>query len=134
MKEYDEVRITVEKEKYAKYNVHKGMIGWICDDRIINEQHLVCFDDNDLDDYPIIAVKIKDLEMVREAPILKVGTKVMLISSDYARIGVAKGDKGVIIDKSNNAEQWTVRFDSGITTDIDGENLYMYDVNDWNDY
>ena len=30
MKEMDCVRITVEKEKYAKEGVHKGMYGWIC--------------------------------------------------------------------------------------------------------
>lgn len=30
MKEMDVVRITVEKSRYAKEGVHKGMYGWIC--------------------------------------------------------------------------------------------------------
>ena len=30
MKEMDIVRIKVEKNKYAKEGVHKGMYGWIC--------------------------------------------------------------------------------------------------------
>jgi len=36
MKEYDRVRLIVEKEKYVKYGVHKGMDGWICDPRNID--------------------------------------------------------------------------------------------------
>ena len=44
MKEMDCVEVIVEKEKYAKKGVHKGMQGWICYDKkvrghaIINEQ------------------------------------------------------------------------------------------------
>ena len=30
MKEMDPMRITVEKNKYAKEGVRKGMYGWIC--------------------------------------------------------------------------------------------------------
>ncbi|MBS7263356.1 MAG: hypothetical protein KIG36_07095 [Eubacteriales bacterium] len=32
MKYLDWVKVTVEKEKYAKYGIHKGMYGWICDE------------------------------------------------------------------------------------------------------
>lgn len=35
MQEYDRVRLIVEKEKCARYGVHKGMDGWICDERSI---------------------------------------------------------------------------------------------------
>ena len=35
MKEYDRVVLTVEKEKYAKEGVHRGMSGIICDPRQI---------------------------------------------------------------------------------------------------
>ena len=42
MKEYDYIKLLVEKERYAKDNVHKGMTGWICDERIINDCRLVC--------------------------------------------------------------------------------------------
>lgn len=31
MKQYDRVVLTVEKEKYAKEGVHRGMSGIICD-------------------------------------------------------------------------------------------------------
>ncbi len=40
MKEYDIVEVTVEKEKYAKQGVHKGMRGTILDPRNIDGQWL----------------------------------------------------------------------------------------------
>ena len=43
MKELDCVEVLVEKEKYAKHGVHKGMQGWICDERIIEGRRLVNF-------------------------------------------------------------------------------------------
>ncbi len=43
MKEMDCVEVIVEKEKYAKHGVHKGMQGWICDDRNIDKSWLVNF-------------------------------------------------------------------------------------------
>ncbi len=43
MNEMDRVEIVVEKEKYFKYGVHKGMQGWICDERCIDESRLVNF-------------------------------------------------------------------------------------------
>ena len=69
MKEYDRVELIVEKEKYEKEGVHKGMDGWICDTRNINGQWLVCFDHaDDLPEYPIIAVKEEDLKLIWECP------------------------------------------------------------------
>ena len=43
MQEMDCIEVTVEKEKYARHGVHKGMQGWICDPRCINEAWLVNF-------------------------------------------------------------------------------------------
>ena len=43
MKEMDCVEVIVEKEKYAKDGIHKGMQGWICDDRNIDNSWLVNF-------------------------------------------------------------------------------------------
>ena len=43
MKEMDCVEVIVEKETYAKDGVHKGMQGWICDDRNIDDSWLVNF-------------------------------------------------------------------------------------------
>ncbi len=39
----DCVEIIVEKEKYTKYGVHKGMQGWICLEESINGTWLVNF-------------------------------------------------------------------------------------------
>ena len=67
MKEYDRVRLIVEKEKYAEDGVHKGMNGWICDPRNINGQWLVSFDQSgDLPEIACIPVKEEDLEVMVE--------------------------------------------------------------------
>ncbi len=67
MKEYSRVKLTVEKEKYAKEGVHKGMDGWICDPRNINGQWLVCFDRQGAQpNIATIPVKEDDLEVICE--------------------------------------------------------------------
>ena len=67
MKEYDRVRLIVEKEKYAEDGVHKGMDGWICDPRNIDGQWLVSFDQfGDLPEIACIPVKKEDLEVMVE--------------------------------------------------------------------
>ena len=67
MKEYDRVRLIVEKEKYAEDGVHKGMYGWICDPRNIDGQWLVSFDQfGDLPEVACIPVKEEDLEVMVE--------------------------------------------------------------------
>ncbi len=52
MKEMDCVEVIVEKEKYAKEGVHKGMQGWICLDDCTNGYWLVnfpqCYDKEDI--------------------------------------------------------------------------------------
>ncbi|MDR3319045.1 MAG: hypothetical protein LBS99_06360 [Clostridiales bacterium] len=45
MKETDFVEVTVEKEKYAKQNVHKGMTGFICLPEKRDNAWLVVFPD-----------------------------------------------------------------------------------------
>lgn len=63
MKEMDCVEIIVEKNKYAKEGVHKGMQGWICDCRCINGMRLVCFPQNgEKDNVATIPVKEDDLK------------------------------------------------------------------------
>ncbi len=69
MKEYDRVELMVEKEKYAKEGVHKGMDGWICDPRKIDGYWLVCFDQEfDLPNIATIEVKEEDLKVIKESP------------------------------------------------------------------
>ena len=61
----DCVKVIVEKEKYAKEGVHKGMYGWICDDRNINSSWLVNFPQcGEKEDIATIDVKEEDLEVV----------------------------------------------------------------------
>ena len=43
MQYMDCVEVTVEKERYAKHGVHKGMHGWICLDDFVNGTWLVDF-------------------------------------------------------------------------------------------
>ena len=65
MEEMDNVEIIVEKETYTKYGVHKGMQGWICDDRNINDSWLVNFPQcGEKDDIAEIPVKEEDLKPI----------------------------------------------------------------------
>ena len=43
MKEMDTIEVIVEKERYVKHGVHKGMQGWICLDDCTNGFWLVNF-------------------------------------------------------------------------------------------
>ncbi|MCM1042818.1 MAG: hypothetical protein NC350_01240 [Corallococcus sp.] len=109
MKEYDRVKLTVEKEKYAKKGVHKGMAGWICDSRNIDGQWLVCFDQyGALPNIATIPVNEEDLEVVIVARVKQVGDNVVLLVDRYQYLGVDKGSKGILIAKSNN--KCTIRF------------------------
>lgn len=65
MKEMDCVEVVVEKEKYAKEGVHKGMQGWICDPRNINESWLVNFPQcGEKHDIATLDIKEKDLKLI----------------------------------------------------------------------
>ncbi len=58
MKELDCVEIIVEKEKYAKEGVHKGMQGWICHPDVRNGYRLVNFPQlGDKEDVATIPIK-----------------------------------------------------------------------------
>ena len=65
MKEMDCVELIVEKEKYSKHGVHKGMQGWICDDRNIDFCWLVNFPQCDeKENIATIAIKEEDLKII----------------------------------------------------------------------
>lgn len=67
MKECSRVRLIVEKERYVKEGVHKGMDGIICDDRKVNGYWLVSFDQyGNLPETACISVKEEDLEVLIE--------------------------------------------------------------------
>ena len=65
MKEMDCVEVIVEKEKYAKDGVHKGMQGWICDSELVNGTWLVNFPQyGEKDDIATIGVKQTELTLL----------------------------------------------------------------------
>ncbi len=68
MKEMDCVEVIIEKEKYSNHGVHKGMQGWICDDRNIDNTWLVNFPQcREKDDIATIDIKEEDL---KEIPVM----------------------------------------------------------------
>ena len=65
MKEYDCVEVTVEKERYAKYGVHKGMQGWICDEQRTQGYQLVNFPQyGEHEDIATLAILEEDLVII----------------------------------------------------------------------
>ena len=65
MKEMDCVEVVVEKERYAKDGVHKGMNGWICDPRNIDGYWLVNFPQcGEKEDIATLDIKEKDLKLI----------------------------------------------------------------------
>ena len=65
MRYMDCVEVVVEKSQYASYGVHKGMQGWICDERNIENGWLVNFPQyGEKDDIATIAVQEEDLHLL----------------------------------------------------------------------
>ena len=65
MKEMDAVRITVEKNEYAKDGVHKGMYGWICLEQRVQNYWLVNFPQcGEKEDIATISIHEDDMEVV----------------------------------------------------------------------
>ncbi len=65
MKMMDCVEVIVEKEKYAKHGVHKGMQGWICYEDNSNGTWLVNFPQcGPKDDIAEISIKEEDLKLI----------------------------------------------------------------------
>lgn len=67
MREMDIVEITIEKERYAKEGIHKGMQGWICCDRVVDGYWLVNFPQcGEKDDVAEISVHESDMKQIPE--------------------------------------------------------------------
>ena len=67
MKMMDCVEVIVEKDKYAKDGVHKGMQGWICDGDCIDGYWLVNFPQyGEKEDIAEINIKEEDLMQLTE--------------------------------------------------------------------
>lgn len=68
MKMMDTVEVIVEKEKYARDGVHKGMQGWICLEQRAKGYWLVNFPQcGEKDDIAEISIKEED---IREIPVM----------------------------------------------------------------
>lgn len=65
MKEFDCVEVIVEKEKYARDGVHKGMQGWICWNESIDASWLVSFPQyGEKPNIATIGIKEEDLMII----------------------------------------------------------------------
>ncbi len=71
MKMMDCVEVIVEKEKYAKEGVHKGMQGWICDERKVNGTWLInfpqCGEKNDIAEISVLEEDLKTIPVMYAA-------------------------------------------------------------------
>lgn len=114
MKEYDVVEVIVEKEKYAKQGVHKGMKGTILDPRNIDGQWLVAFEDPiTFADEIIEPIKEEDLKIIYEyvdEPI-EIAVEVIAEKQEYAKQGIHKGKRGMVYDLTLTNDCLEVNFD-----------------------
>lgn len=77
MKEIDCVEVIVEKEKYAKDGVHKGMQGWICLDDNRNGTWLVNFPQyGPKKDIATISIKEEDLMLLPDGMDAKINEQI----------------------------------------------------------
>ena len=67
LREYDQVRVAVEKPKYAKDGVHKGMIGTILEPEKIHGGWMVYFPDETGADTLLCRIQETDLELVQHS-------------------------------------------------------------------
>ena len=68
LKEYDSVELLVDRDRYAKHGVYKGMQGWICFAKEIEGFSLVnfpCYGDHP--DIATISVRDEDLRIITKA-------------------------------------------------------------------
>jgi len=108
MRELDGVEVIVEKEKYAKEGVHKGMRGTILDPRNIDGCWLVYFSDPvthaDTIGIPIKEVDLKVVEPYVDHPIVQL----IADKDSYLQQGVHKGMYGELWRQNENqALIWT---------------------------
>ena len=125
MKEYDIVEVIVEKEKYAKEGVHKGMQGVILDPRNIDGQWLVFFED---DPYGT-AIKEEDLKLIYDSQPVEIKIVVEIKNENYASVGIHKGMQGIIRDVSTIDKKFTVYFDGGKTVLIPRDDFVVISDN-----
>lgn len=66
MKYMDTVELIIEKDKYAREGLHKGMQGWICNEEKINDSWLVNFPQcGEKEDIATLGIKETDLKEIQ---------------------------------------------------------------------
>ena len=66
MKYMDTVELIIEKDKYTKEGLHKGMQGWICNEEKINDSWLVNFPQcGEKEDIATLGIKETDLKEIQ---------------------------------------------------------------------
>ncbi|MEJ5967553.1 hypothetical protein [Flavonifractor porci] len=77
MRYMDCVEVIVEKNKYANEGVHKGMQGWICDERNIENCWLINFPQyGEKNDIATIAIQEEDLHLLPDGMNAAVNEKI----------------------------------------------------------
>ena len=67
MKEYDKVKLIINKPEYIEQNIHKGDVGYICLPEIRDNCFYVEFETGNSEDwYKYANIKIEDLELVKD--------------------------------------------------------------------
>lgn len=108
MKYLDRVRVTVSKEEYEKFGVHKGDEGVILFAEIRANTFYVVFCDKMGRDYADIGIHIGDLELVREVPLT---------------------DEDILEDLPSHDPNWWCKVEDGYILNLKGErkNKIAYD-------
>ncbi|MBQ9276489.1 MAG: hypothetical protein IJ226_02740 [Clostridia bacterium] len=127
MRELDYVEVTVEKEKYAKEGVHKGMRGTILDPRNIDGCWLVYFSDP-VTHADTIGIPINEIDLkVVEPHVDPTLVQLIVEKETYLQQGLYKGLYGEIWEQLT--DKAIIGFENRIATQIDNEDFVIIDEN-----
>ena len=121
MRELDYVEVIVEKEKYAKEGVHKGMRGTILDPRNIEGCWLVYFSDPvthaDTIGIPIKEIDLKIIQPYEDQPLVQL----LVEKESYSQQGLRKGLYGEIWEQLT--DKAIIGFENRIAAQIDNNDF-----------
>jgi hypothetical protein len=130
MRELDYVEVIVEKEKYAKEGVHKGMRGTILDPRNIEGCWLVYFSDPvthaDTIGIPIKEVDLKIIEPYEDQPLVQL----LVEKESYSQQGLRKGLYGEIWEQLT--DKAIIGFENRIAAQIDNNDFEIIEKSNAN--
>ena len=130
MRELDYVEVIVEKEKYAKEGVHKGMRGTILDPRNIKGCWLVYFSDPvthaDTIGIPIKEVDLKIIQPYEDQPLVQL----LVEKESYSQQGLRKGLYGEIWEQLT--DKAIIGFENRIAAQIDNNDFEIIEKSNAN--